>query len=137
MHVNGRRQNIDELLARMEAVRGRLDEDAQAAKQTVHELSDWRSVVRKHPLMAVGLAAAAGFLLVPRKRPAPTFSKQDLEQLARENKIVITQERQKSAGLVGTFAAVAGAALTRAATSYVSTKLSDFAANANREGQRL
>ena len=62
MYVNGRLQNIDELLARMEAVRGRLDEDAQAAKQSVQHLSDWRNAVRKNPCVSVALVAAAGFL---------------------------------------------------------------------------
>jgi hypothetical protein len=133
MYVNGRRQNIDELLARMEAVRGRLDEDAQAAKQTVHELTDWRNMVRKNPLLAVGFAAAAGFLLVPRKQPGPMFSKADLEQLARENKIVVAKEPTASSGLLGTMAAIAGAALTRAATSFVAMKMSELSLQGDSE----
>ena len=133
MYVNGRRQNIDELLARMEAVRGRLDEDAQAAKQSVHDLTDWRNAVRKNPWVSVALAAAAGFLLVPRKQPAPTFSKVDLEQLAREHKVIVAKEPSASPGLVGTLAAIAGAALTRAASNYVATKMSDFTHVAGRE----
>lgn len=134
MYVNGRRQHVDELLARMQAVRGRLDEDAQATKQTVHDLGDWRSVVRKHPLIAAGLAAAVGYLLVPKKPPAPTFSKKDLEALARENKIVFAQDRKASAGLTGTIAAIVGAALTRAASNFVASKLNEFAANGGHEG---
>jgi hypothetical protein len=132
MYVNGRRQSIDELLARMEAVRGRLDEDAQAAKQSVQELADWRNLVRKNPFACVALAAAAGFLLVPSKAPAPTFSKKDLEQLARENKLIIAKEPQ-SPGIIGTIAAIAGAALTKAASSYVANKVSDFSRLADRE----
>jgi hypothetical protein len=134
MYVNGRRQNIDELLARMEAVRGRLDEDAQAAKQSVQELTDWRHAVRKNPLVSVAVAAAVGFLLVPRKQPAPTFSKADLEKLAREHKIIVAKD-SASPGIVGTIAAIAGAALTRSATNFVASKMSEFTRLADREVQ--
>jgi hypothetical protein len=92
-------------------------------------LSDWRSVVRKNPLITVGLAAVVGYLLVPKKQPAPTFSKRDLEQLARENKIVFAQDRKTSAGLTGTIAAIAGAAFTRAASNFVASKMNEFAAS--------
>jgi ElaB/YqjD/DUF883 family membrane-anchored ribosome-binding protein len=126
MHVNGYRQDVNELLARMEAVRGRLDEDAQAAKQTVHDLTDWRQVVRKHPLLAVGLAGVAGFLLVPKKQSKHIVSKADLEQLARDNKIVISSESAASPNIVSTVAAIAGAALTRAASNFVAAKLSEL-----------
>lgn len=133
MYVNGRRQNIDELLARMEAVRGRLDEDAQAAKQSVQELTDWRRMVCKNPLLSVAVAAAAGFLLVPKKQPAPMISKVDLDQLVRENKVVFAKESTASSGLVGTLAAIAGAALTRAATNMVAAKVSEFTRSQDRE----
>jgi hypothetical protein len=126
MHVNGHRQNVNELLARMEAVRGRLDEDAQVAKQTVHELTDWRCVVRRHPLLTAGLAGLAGFLLVPKKQVVHKVSAEELEQLARENKIVIATESNSSPGVVSTLAAIAGAALTRAASNFVAAKLSEL-----------
>jgi hypothetical protein len=133
MYVNGRRQNIDEILTRMEAVRGRLDEDAQAAKQSVQQLTDWRNAVRKNPLISVALAAAAGFLLVPKKQPAPMFSEEDLERLAREHTVIVAKESNATPGIIGTLAAVAGAALTKAASNYVATKLSDFSRLADRE----
>jgi hypothetical protein len=133
MYVNGLRQDVDELLARMEAVRGRLHEDAQAAKHTVQELTDWRHAVRQNPLLAVGLAAAAGFLLVPKKQPAPTFSKADLEELARENKVIVAKEPTSSPGIVGAIAAVAGAALTRAASNFVASKVSELTLRGNQE----
>lgn len=132
MYVNGRRQSMDELLARMEAVRERLDQDAHAAKQSVQELTDWRNLVRKNPLASVAIAAAAGFLLVPSKPPAPTFSKKDLEQLARENKVIIAKD-PAAPGLLSTIAAMAGAALTKAASNYVANKVSDFSRLADHE----
>jgi hypothetical protein len=133
MYVNGRRQDIDELLARMEAVRGRLDEDAQAAKHTVQELTDWRHVVRQNPFLAVSVAAAAGFLLVPKKPHTTIFSKADIEQLSKENKVIIAKETTASSGIAGTIAALTGAALTRAASNFVAAKMSEFTSQGNLE----
>lgn len=133
MHVNGR-HNMDDLLTRMEAVRGRLDQGAQAAKQSVREMTDWRYLVRKNPVISVALAAVAGFLLVPKKRgPARTFTPEELEQLAKEHTVIVTKESAPSAGLVGAVAAIAGAALTRAATNFLATKVSEFSRPHKRE----
>ncbi len=132
MHVNGR-QNIDELLARMEALRGRLDQDAQAAKQSVQELTDWRNVVRKNPFAAVAIAAVAGYLLVPRKRTQSTLKPEDLEQLIKDHKIVIAKKATSSSGLAGTVTAFASAALARAASNYIVSKVNDFSRAPERE----
>ncbi len=133
MYVNGR-QNIDEVLARMEVVRGRLDRDAQATKQSVQNMTDWRYIVRKNPLATVAIAAVAGFLLVPKKRqPAPALTSADIERLAKEHTVIVAKEASASPGLVGTVAAIAGAALTRAATNFLATKVSEFSKFSERE----
>lgn len=133
MHINGR-QNIDEVLARMEVVRGRLDRDAQATKQSVQNMTDWRYIVRKNPIATVAIAAVAGFLLVPKKRqPSPSITTADIERLAKEHTVIVTKESSASPGLVGTVAAIAGAALTRAATNFLATKVSEFSKFSERE----
>ncbi len=132
MHVNGR-HNVDDLLARMETVRGRIDQEAQAAKQSVHEMTDWRHLVRKNPVASVALAALAGFLIVPKKRATPTFSPADLEKLAQEHTVIVTKEASVSPSWVGTLAAIAGAALTRAATNFLAAKVSEFSQLSERE----
>lgn len=135
MHVNGR-QDMDNLLARMETVRGRIDHDAKAAKQSVHEMTDWRHLVKKNPLASVAIATLLGFLLVPKKRaPSPTFSPEDLEKLAKEHTVIVTKEASTSPGLAGTVAALAGAALTRAATNFLAAKVSELSRFSEREGQ--
>lgn len=132
MQVNGR-HNVDELLARMEEVRGRLDYDARAAKQSVQEMTDWRTVVRNHPLASVAFAAVAGFLLVPKKKTQPTFSSEDLKRLSKDHTIVVTKESAPSPGMIGTVTAIAGAALARAATSFIASKVSEFSVQRERE----
>jgi hypothetical protein len=132
MQVNGRR-NIDELLARMEAVRGRLDHDARAAKQSVQEMTDWRTVVRRNPLASIAVAAVAGFLLVPKKKTQPSFSSEDLKRLSKDHTVIVTKEPTASPGLIGTVTAIAGAALARAATNFIAAKVSKFSVPRERE----
>ena len=132
MNVNGR-HNIDELLARMEAVRGRLDQDARAAKQSVKEMTNWRTVVRKNPLASVAVAAVAGFLLVPKRKTHASFSSDELKQLAKEHTVIVAKEAAASPGLIGTVAAIAGAAIVRAATNFIANKVSEFSASSERE----
>jgi hypothetical protein len=127
MHVNGR-QNIDELLSRMEAIRGRLDDDARAAQQSLHEMTDWRNVVRRHPLATMAAAAVVGYILVPKRVTQPQLTAEQIKQLSRAKTVIVTQEASAKPGLLGTFAAIAGAALTRAATSFITEKVSHFTA---------
>lgn len=126
MHVNGRRQDIDEIMARMEAVRGRLNHDAKAAKQSVQEMTDWRNVVRKNPLACAAAAAVAGFLLVPQKPKPQGLTAKDIERLAKDHKVIVARESPSKPGFLGAIAAIAGAALTRTATSYVTNKVADL-----------
>ncbi len=132
MQVNGR-HNIEELLARMEAVRGRLDYDAHAAKQSVKEMTDWRTVVRKNAFASVAIAAIAGFLLVPKKKTQRSFSPEELKQLAKDHTVIVAKESAASPGLLGTVTAIAGAALARAATNFIANKVSEFSAMSERE----
>ena len=132
MNVNGR-HNIDELLARMATVRGRLDEDARAAKRSVREMTDWRIIVRKNPLLSVGVAVLAGFLLVPRRRQTEqTVTTEDLERLAKEHRVIVAKEASTSPSIVSSVTALAGAALTRAAASFIADKVSEFSTTNSR-----
>lgn len=139
MHVNGRqndgRQKIDELLSRMEVLRSRLDDDARAAQQSVQEMTDWRLLVRRNPLATITAAAIAGYLLVPKRAPRQKLTAEQIKQLSSAKTVIISQEASTKPGLIGAFAAIAGAALTRAATSYVTEKVSQFTAQRRNENR--
>jgi hypothetical protein len=127
MHANGR-QNIDELLSRMEAIRGRLDDDARAAQQSVQEMTDWRNLVRRNSLAAIAAAAVAGYLLVPKRATQQQLTAEQIRQISNAKTVIVAQEASTKPGFLGAVAAIAGAALTRAATSFVSAKISQFTA---------
>jgi hypothetical protein len=90
--------------------------------------------VRKNPITTVAVAALAGFLLVPRKKPTPrSFTPDELKKLAKEHTVIVANEAKASPGFVGAVAAIAGAALTRAATNFLATKVSEFSKFSERE----
>jgi hypothetical protein len=63
--------DITEIQRQMAQIRRELHEDVREAVKGAQELTDWRSRVRSHPWMALGAAAALGYVIVPRRHPAP------------------------------------------------------------------
>ncbi len=66
---------IIEIQRRMAQVRHELHEEVREAVKGAQSLTDWRSQVRNHPWLAMGAAAALGYMIVPRRRqePAPAI----------------------------------------------------------------
>ena len=66
---------ITEIQRQMAQVRHELHQEAREMVKGAESLTDWRSHVRHHPWLALGAAAAVGYLIVPRRRqePAPTI----------------------------------------------------------------
>ena len=60
--------DADDLRRQLAAARASLSRDAQAVASDARTLTDWRHHVRKHPWLAMGGAAAVGFILAPRRR---------------------------------------------------------------------
>jgi hypothetical protein len=65
--------DISEIQRRMAQIRHELHVDVQEAVKGAQSLTDWRSQVRNHPWLALGAAAAVGYLVVPKRHPAPAI----------------------------------------------------------------
>jgi hypothetical protein len=63
--------DADDLRRQLAAARASLSRDAQAVASDARTLVNWRHHVRNHPWLAMGGAAAVGFLLAPRRRRQP------------------------------------------------------------------
>ena len=59
---------IGEIQRKMARVRHDLHEDVREAVKGAQSLTDWRSVVRSHPWLALATASLTGYLIVPRRR---------------------------------------------------------------------
>jgi hypothetical protein len=64
---------ITEIQRRMAQIRHELHENVREAVKGAQSLTDWRSQVRNHPWLALGTAAALGYLIVPKRHPAPAI----------------------------------------------------------------
>ncbi len=63
---------VDSIRREMAQIRQRLHQDMQGVVAGAEAASDWRHYVRLYPWAALGVAAVAGFVVVPRKRRSVT-----------------------------------------------------------------
>ena len=99
----------EEIQAQMRQMRCELGEDVEGLVENASVMSDWRYYVRSYPWACLGVAAAAGFLLVPSR---PVVLQQDPGAVANElakRKLVVNPATQVQAKAPpGVLAAVAG-----------------------------
>jgi hypothetical protein len=60
--------DIGEIQRQMAQVRHEMHQDVREAVQGAQSLTDWRSLVKSHPWLALATAAVTGYVLVPRRR---------------------------------------------------------------------
>jgi hypothetical protein len=61
---------VDDIRRQMALIRHEMHYDVSNVVSDVESAMDWRSVIRKHPYIAIGAGLAAGYFLVPRRKPA-------------------------------------------------------------------
>ncbi len=124
-----------EVIERMAALRRELTHDVEHVTESAKAMTDWTFYVRRFPWAAVGIAAAAGYLLVPRKKTTVTPTAEQLEALVKNKEFVAAATEQLKPpqsllkGLAATLAAMAG----RAALSYLTEQIRAKAAGRHGE----
>jgi hypothetical protein len=116
---------VSNIQREMAQARRQIHEDVGGAIDGVQTLTDWRSLVRAHPWLSLGIAAALGYLVVPR-RPAAGLAEavEAQPQLARDGRGAPTIEpatRHSDAGkwaLLSSGFAVISPIVIRLAQSY-------------------
>lgn len=108
----------------MSTVRQALGRDVDHIVDGTQRLMDWRYQVRSHPWLCVGAAAAAGFLVLPKKSQSLKPDVEQLAQLAQKNRLIVTQAAKGSTG--GSIARAAalflGRTLMRAAIAHLAAR---------------
>lgn len=96
--------SADEIRRRMAELRRELSSDVREVGQNARVMADWRFYVRRFPWAMVGIAAAAGFMLIPRRKEVQVISPDPnalAEMFRKEQLRVETPARAKeSQGLV-------------------------------------
>jgi hypothetical protein len=120
------RPDVDQLIQRMATLRDRLNYDAHSARESIHEMTDWRQIVRRAPWKSLGAALVAGFLLVPKRREQRTLSAEEIEKLTDRHPVIVTREDSTRDTLFGTILGIAGAGAARLASNYVASRLTNI-----------
>ena len=109
---------ITEIQRRMAQIRRELHEEVREAVKGAQSLTDWRSQVRNHPWLALGAAAAVGYLIVPRRqRPAPAIVAVP-RAAAVPPAIAAAARKKKRWGLIGSAFGLLAPIAVRAAQNY-------------------
>lgn len=119
---------------RMAALRTELEEDVQGVSDSARAMSDWRFYVRRFPFAAAGLAAAAGFLLVPKRSQVIVPDAETLAAMAKQNRVWVKtgapQPQDKQRGMLGGLLALAASAGARLAMNWATAQLKSSLAEA-------
>jgi len=96
--------DVDEIRRQMALIRLDLHSDVKEVVAGAGEVANWRRYVRSYPWAAVGLAAAAGYLIVPRRRrkvPADLARKADVHEILQEVRESDRPEPKPRKSLIG------------------------------------
>lgn len=90
--MNSPKSNNDgsaRIKSRMASIRGELRADAESLRESTNRFFDWTAHVREHPLTSLGVFAAAAYFLVPRRVEINSPDADEMEKLAKRNKVVV------------------------------------------------
>jgi hypothetical protein len=104
----------DDIQRQMRQVRAELHDDVQDLVKSAHKMGDWTLYVRAYPWLCVGVAAAAGYFLVPSRPLVVHPDPETLFKLAKEHQLVMKPEdsapQKKKGGLLAQLLSMAFAA---------------------------
>ena len=128
-------KEAEQIQRQMVEVRSGLRDEAQGIYENARVLTDWKHYVRTYPWACVGVAAAVGFLVVPRRLDLITPDAATLARLAEQNRLVVTPtpEAHVRDGLAGRLLSVIAGAAVRGAIGFAAQQAGEFFAKNDSE----
>lgn len=123
--------NASEIQQRMALLRTGMQYEAAEVTRKAKEVASWKYYVRRFPLACVGASVLAGYLLVPSRKQIVRPTEEQLQELARQQKLQfqgVNHEKEKRKSLSKKAALMVGTMAARAAMAYVGEKFGEFAA---------
>jgi hypothetical protein len=112
----------------MQETRDQLHRDVGGLVRDARGVVDWRRNVKRYPWLAVGAAAALGYLIVPKRRKPMHLDAETLAELARTKRLVLRLEgeTEKPAKVTDTLAATLLAVVGREAAGWLRKQAANF-----------
>ncbi len=113
-------QNASDIRREMDQIRASLGGDVHGLVTNAQRLIDWRHYVSAFPWASLGVAAAIGYFAVPRKLEIVSPDAETLQQLARDNRLVVEHKPQghEKRSVMMSAANVVGNVVLRAGLAY-------------------
>lgn len=117
----------------MEAIRGQLNQSVDTALTSARRATEWRNYVRKYPWACLGVAAAIGYVVVPRRLEVRQPDVDTLLKLAERKKLVLQANppETKQRGMGQELSRLAAKLAMRAAMGYLGRQLGKTGAGKN------
>lgn len=118
-------QDAEPIQRRMEAIRGQLDHDVEDVVRSAKRMVDWRVHVSRHPWAAVGLAAAVGYFVVPKRVEVTRLDAHALLDLDRRKQLVVEPgpTPHTKGGVAGKLVSFVTHAAVRGALAYLAQRI--------------
>ncbi len=124
------------LRRRMQETRSQLYHDVGGLVRDARGVVDWRRNVKRFPWLALGAAAALGFLVVPKRRRRNHLDAETLAELARQKRLVLRVEGEPTKpGVADTLAATLLAMAGREASAWFRKQLLGFLGGERQPGR--
>lgn len=118
----------------MQHLRCEIADDIEEVRASARQMTDWRSYVQRYPLVSVGMAMAAGYLIMPKRLEVMSPDVETLLKLAKHNKLVVQNDVKSRAktGLAATLLELVGGAAVRAGVALAGQRLSKLVSDTSR-----
>lgn len=115
----------------MRQVRRELREGVEDIVENARVMTDWTHYVRTYPWVAVGAAAAVGYLLVPSRQPVIQPDVSSLLELAKQDKLVVNVEQNEPSkpGMLGMVAGMVTSTVLQGGMAILNQHLHQFIDN--------
>jgi hypothetical protein len=125
--------SADEIRRRMAELRRDLALDVREVSRNARVMTDWRFYVRRFPWAMVGVAAVAGYLLIPKRKEVKVIAP-DPDALAQmfkkeQLKLQTPAGRKESPGLMKSIVLMGLSWAAKAGANYMGEQLRTAAAN--------
>jgi hypothetical protein len=115
----------------MRQVRRELREGVEEIVENARVMTDWTHYVRTYPWVAVGAAAAVGYLLVPSRTPVIQPDVSSLLELAKHDKLVVKVDPSEPSkpGMLGMVAGMVTSTVLQGGMAILNQHLHQFIDN--------